>query len=397
VEEGRDAAPARLWPRELGKLVAALVIFALLGGVLILVLRDDREQNTIQPGQPAPLATTSPAASATVVAAPTVTLVPSPRPTRTPSPVPTPTAVLPVLGEVVAEIGVSARPFALLEAEGSIWVQSPSTVERIDPANNQVIAQIEVTPVGGPGSTYKLGGMTSGGGSIWVANSLEPEVVQIDPATNQAVAFSVTGEALSGSGFDELLYADDSLWTVDYNAQPSLVLRIDPVSHAVVATFPVTVAFDAGFHFGSIWVTGEGTVWRIDPATNQIVAEVAVDGTSIEMAFTSDALWVTSGNRHFVTRIDPATNKVVATVQLGFVSGTLTADAESVWVGGPAISSTGAELNEGLVARVDPTTNALSHRVSTPGWDQILVAADGDLWLSSERGDGKVVRIRPSP
>jgi YVTN family beta-propeller protein len=57
---------------------------------------------------------------------------------------------------------------------------------------------------------------------------------------------------------------------------------------------------------------------RIDPATNSVVATVAVGKAPVEPAFAADgALWVPNSGDNTVSRIDTATNLVTHTIAVG--------------------------------------------------------------------------------
>jgi YVTN family beta-propeller protein len=67
---------------------------------------------------------------------------------------------------------------------------------------------------------------------------------------------------------------------------------------------------------GSVWVLNQtdGTVSRIDPQTNSVVATIAVSSTPVDggdIAVGCGAVWARVDDE-LVARIDPATNEVVA-------------------------------------------------------------------------------------
>jgi virginiamycin B lyase len=93
------------------------------------------------------------------------------------------------------------------------------------------------------------------------------------------------------------------------------VYRIDPARRKVTAM--IQVAEGPRFSTegaGSLWVLSQsdGSVSRIDPATNKVVAVIAahVPGKGGEICYGGGFIWVTMDGTP-VTRIDPAKNKVV--------------------------------------------------------------------------------------
>jgi hypothetical protein len=80
---------------------------------------------------------------------------------------------------------------------------------------------------------------------------------------------------------------------------------VDLKTGSVTATIPVTIGNSEGSIVagaGSIWIItdAKGTLARIDPATNTVVAEVYVAPGSYGLAFGEDALWATSSERNTV-------------------------------------------------------------------------------------------------
>jgi len=80
------------------------------------------------------------------------------------------------------------------------------------------------------------------------------------------------------------------------------------------AFIPVTESWEILSAFDSIWVSGfigtndNGTLTRIDPKTNTVVASLKVSDTTDGIAATDTAIWIVDGNARAVREIDPATN-----------------------------------------------------------------------------------------
>lgn len=154
------------------------------------------------------------------------------------------------------------------------------------------------------------------------------------------------------------------------------IAHIDPASNAVVATL------NPGFtQYGNVRV-GAGAVWstdfdhnlvmRIDPKTDDIVAQIAVGQNPEELTVTDDTVWVANHRGGSISRIDPATNMVVQTLTIG-PQGT----------GGPkGIVIAGGDLwtpvpNLGAVLRIDPASGKIARSIAfdDPGG----VLANGEL------------------
>ena len=110
---------------------------------------------------------------------------------------------------------------------------------------------------------------------------------------------------------------------------------MDAKTEKVVATIPVgpTPRFLAA-GLGSVWTLnqGDGSVSRIDPATNKVSAtiEVGVPGEGGDIAVGEGAVWVTAIGKP-LSKIDPATNRVV-TQYVGKGGDALRVGLGSLWL-----------------------------------------------------------------
>ena len=263
------------------------------------------------------------------------------------------------------------------------------------PAAGKVIASIPAPAVGG---------IAVGGGAVWVANMNPRTVTRIDPATNAVVATIPLGEPDYLWGPTRLAFAHDSLWALD--GKSNSVLRIDPQASRVVASIPLgtptqvstgalgIVATSDAVWVANRWPTTEapgGSVVRIDPQSNRIVARLAL-GSNPEgfgpTAITagSSAIWVGVPSTRSIVRIDPATDSVATEVpKLHCAGGQLAADESSVWV---------ADCTS--VRRIDTGTNAVATTLPVPratGMGVLGIAFGlGSIWAQA----GPLVRIDPA-
>jgi DNA-binding beta-propeller fold protein YncE len=142
---------------------------------------------------------------------------------------------------------------------------------------------------------------------------------------------------------------------------------------------------------GSAWVgvqpqkrNGNGSVLRIDLATNKVVAEIPVAEAPSRkrIAATDDAVWV--GSTGLLERVDPATNAVVATVAIPDRSiSAIAADGAAVW------AITIDRSNQGLLVRVDPATNEIVAEVplgpQIAGYEDEVQVGAGSVWVLGVR------------
>lgn len=183
-----------------------------------------------------------------------------------------------------------------------------------------------------------------------------------------------------------------SVWVVRDGRR---VLRIDPGSGEVVARLGAgddlgsERACGIAVGEGAIWVTTiSGQVARLNPETNRLARLIAVEDAAC-VAVGARGVWVTSPNLGVVTRIDPATNEVVAEIDVdGFPEGIVTRFG-SVWVA----NSAPPDGTGGSVLRINPGTEAVGRTIEIPSGPQYLAAGAGSIWASSN--DGKLLRIDP--
>jgi YVTN family beta-propeller protein len=289
-------------------------------------------------------------------------------------------------GEVVARIPLgrgAPAPLgggAFTVGEGAVWAMSnaESTLMRIDPARNAVVARINVSPPGGA---------AAGDGAVWLSYPSSDSVSRIDPATNKVTASIHVGPQPDG-------------------------IAISP---------------------GAVWVANGGgpSVSRIDPATNRVVATVRVgpklDCCSGHMSVTAShgTLWVAVANANEIVRIDPTTNRIVGTLDLSYSPcATLVADQGGVWsAGGSCADVVGridartkaltalalephavglalafgsvwaAVIDSANVDRIDPRTGRVTARLHVGGTPVRLGVGFGSIWVNDD--NGRVLRIRP--
>ena len=245
-------------------------------------------------------------------------------------------------------IALPAAPTRLAVTGDAVWVLTPSdsSVARIDPATNEVVATI---PVGRAPS-----GLAVGAGAVWVSRGSDGTVVRIDPATNRVVATIPVGRAQGA-----LTVADGVVWV----ALPEHGLgRIDPAGNrSTVVRVPRCCAGELAAGEGALWVAdrGDGSLVRVDPATGRVVARVLLPRTTEQalhqVAVGDGAVWVTSagarrGTANLLWRVDPVSNQVTGTLDLGptgagGIPNSVAAGNGAVWVGG---------ITKGSIVRLEP-------------------------------------------
>jgi YVTN family beta-propeller protein len=201
---------------------------------------------------------------------------------------------------------------------------------------------------------------------VWAAMSEERELRKLDPASGETLLSVPGGGAYLASGAG-------SVWAV----ADGRILRFEPASGDLLATIPIDAIelTDIAVDDGSAWVTAkeDWKVFRIDTATNEVVAEIQTGPGAHGIVVDASGVWVTNYRENTVSRIDPATNEVVATID-GVGSGVgITAGDGAIWV----------STSERGISRIDPATNIAELVVALSEWNYGIAFVEGELWISS--------------
>jgi YVTN family beta-propeller protein len=198
---------------------------------------------------------------------------------------------------------------------------------------------------------------------------------------------------------------DTAVWV--HNATKGTVVRVDPKTNQVVATIPVGRGEgDVGLEAGAVWVLNRDdySVSRIDPATNQVVATIPLPklqgGTihlRVSLSVSPGAVWVLREDKDIGWKIDPQTNQVAATIYPSGGPTWMAFAAGSLWV-----CNRDSELF--AVLRIDPATHAVLAQIDISGGqyacDGIAASSDGAIWAElvddSQTTDYGLVRIDPA-
>ena len=149
---------------------------------------------------------------------------------------------------------------------GSIWAadNGTTTVLRISTATNKVVAVIPLPgalTIGATSQGYAAGGpMVMAGGKVWFGNPAG--VFEIDTATNIATRLDIRIGDFTFWGDIPFATGDGDVWV---RTSGSRVVRIDPATGNVVASYPTTGGGGSiSVAFGSLWTANAGsdTVWR---------------------------------------------------------------------------------------------------------------------------------------
>jgi YVTN family beta-propeller protein len=278
---------------------------------------------------------------------------------------------------IAGSVTVGPAPSGIAIDTNGVWVTNwwDNTLSRINPATNTVLS---IVPVAAP-ITEGLEAITSGGGALWITTTefddtgeviLAGSVLRVDPVSGALLATIPTG-----AGAFDIAYGHGAVWIP--NVSDGTVQRIDPATNSVVAMIPVLGAFGIGLDATTVWVVDlAGKVSRIDPLTNTVTTSIFTQATGADIVATTGAVWVshygtTTTPNGSISRIDPTTNLVVANIPLTGSPERLGVAGGSIWVG---------THNPGTVVRINAMTNAVLSKVTVVAGVYTLAATTGAIW-----------------
>ncbi len=128
----------------------------------------------------------------------------------------------------------------------------------------------------------------------------------------------------------------------------------------------------------AVWMVTDpkGTLSRIDPATNQVAAEIVVAPGSVACVYAEGAVWTLNQGDGTVSRVDMKTRKLVTNIDVGLpgTGGELAFGDGHVW----------ATVFQIPLSKIDPATNQVVKQWVGAGGDSVRVG-HGSLWLSNLR------------
>jgi class 3 adenylate cyclase/DNA-binding beta-propeller fold protein YncE len=203
-------------------------------------------------------------------------------------------------------------------------------------------------------------------------------VVGIDPDTFARIALTRDAVVPTGAGNPRMSVGEGALW-----------VRSEAVVAVNLTTFEATQgpqidtpSLSVTTGDGSVWIpgakpsgltVGPGLLFRIDPKSLAELPpiELAHDGIPMDLAFGSDAIWVSFPDGQ-LERVDPKMAKVDIDVHLEGAIDVVAADADGVWV-----------LDElaGTVRQVDANDGHVLATAAVSSNARLLAAAEGGVWV----------------
>jgi streptogramin lyase len=270
----------------------------------------------------------------------------------------------PETADVVAAVELGGAPTQVTTGLGSVWIIDPreSVLKELDPATNALTRTIDLSPppnyvdVGGDAAWIQTFGETintaivwrldpetgslsrfadSGylvgaeARSVWLGNYEEIDTLaQLDTDTGRVLETMRIPRSVSGTAFG---FDREMVW-IAYQEATSLLRRLYPATGAVVAEIEVGPVETILVENGEVWVaTNDGSVLRIDPATDQVTDEIEATRSPKLLTLGNGSLWVGDARDPVVARVDPQTGDV-ATIRVGGTPLSMAFGEGGLWV-----------------------------------------------------------------
>ena len=198
------------------------------------------------------------------------------------------------------QVDVGVSPSGIAVDESGVWVANndDGTVSRIDPATEEVVATIEIGPIG------LSDVVVAGDGSVWVAAFEDGLVYRIDPEANEVASDPVS----VGASAWRMAAGEGAVWSVDPEGGTvsRMAVETSEVETVEVGTNPAAIASAEGW----LWVAdaSDGTLYRIDPVSSEATKTVRVEGIPVDLSWGAEALWVLwykqGADEMWVTRVE---------------------------------------------------------------------------------------------
>jgi class 3 adenylate cyclase len=291
----------------------------------------------------------------------------------------------PATNDVIADVPV-AEPGA-----GQIVAVPPNQVWVLS-HNSQVVSIIDTTTNGTPFGPVPVGmggqagseasgfGMVSDFGSVYVAPLNNGRIIErFDPGDRTAPPKifptpGTTGRLASGGG---------RLWVPVTRACCWHVVAMDPET-GHTSCDAKTDGYAVGYGEGAVWVVNlDFTVSWITPRVgrptcrSEPIRLPGINGEPSGIGFGFGFVWVADSEAGVVYKIDPTTHEVVKRIAVsdpgsGYQSDIVALDG-SMWVASPATDT---------IERINPVTDKVDATIHLAYAPQDLVVANGSLWAT---------------
>jgi virginiamycin B lyase len=266
-------------------------------------------------------------------------------------------------------IDISGDPDWVALAGGSAWVAVVGGVRKVDGASGKVDGIVPIDDV-------VCLAMDVGFDSVWAGACQTHRLIRIVPTSGLLFTPPIDLPIRGIQAESSIAAGEGGVWLVSVDHE---LVRVDPVTNRAdpdVRRLPDGAAA-ARAGLGAIWVTvtPTDTLVRISPAEPKTSQAIKVGEGPRFLAIGEDAVWVMNQRAGSVSRVD-AGGAVLATIPVSdapIQGGDIAVGGGSVWV----------RIEQDLVVRIDPATNAVTARYGPPSGSGSVAANADAVWVSA--------------
>ena len=210
--------------------------------------------------------------------------------------------------------------------------------------------------------------------SLWMMSG--GRLARITAADNSVVDIETEGTIGKYRG---IAIGEEAIWIPDVGAKT--LYKVDPATNNVVGKFQIHILSSEGsigVGEGAVWLTSDhdNTLLRLNPVTGAEEAAIALPGPGVGVLVDFGSIWVTNYDDGDLYRIDAKSDAVIATVKLHKRPRFITSGGGSVWV---------FHQSDGTVQRLDGTTGELLATIETglSGNGGDITYGGGYVWVTS--------------
>lgn len=247
--------------------------------------------------------------------------------------------VNPVTGRISATVALPSRlvinPGDVAAGAGAVWVADGGSLYRIVPGltGQAVTRPFASLPHGG-----LIGDVVTAAGAVWVDDTTDGTVYRYAASTGRPGAAVTIGPTAG-----VMTAGDGGLWVADADTHTVSRISLTRDRVSAVITLPGAPTHIAAAGAG-LWVTdGTGRVRAVGPGGR--IRTVRVGGQATGLATAGGSVWVASTAAGTLSRINPRRDTVMATIHVGERPYAVAATARAAWVtvlGQPVMTHTPA-------------------------------------------------------
>ncbi len=235
-------------------------------------------------------------------------------------------AVNPATSRIDAPVALPSRliinPGDVAAGAGAVWVADGASLYRIVPGltGQTVTRPFATLPHGG-----LIGDVVTAAGAVWVDDTTDGTVDRYAATTGRPSAVVTIGHTAG-----VMTAGDGGLWVADPDSHTvsRISLTRNRVNTVVTLPGPPTHLATAG---DGLWVTdGTGRVNAVGPAGR--IRTVRVGGQATGLAAADGSVWVASTATGTLSRINPRRDTVMATIRVGERPYAVAATPQAMWV-----------------------------------------------------------------